>query len=243
MCIIIVNTIADTSHFTCDYCDLQEVENLTNMFLDKLTAATLNRHPRNVSERKINALKNEMIDILQLPSSASTTVPGNPSPKGSFSMAPYAYVKVSESLDSFITSCRTTLSMASSVFKSGDVGENWSQRQQEVDRCFSVEERHEWAKLMLRKHDVEFSYHCSVRNCGPSCVFAVEACPNLGCCVYFSRKWAQQHDAICPEKMLPCTRACGEHRKRKKLETHLRDECILRPIDCPYKSVGCNHGN
>jgi hypothetical protein len=221
----VVNMIIDTSNFTCDHCDLQEVEKLARLFLDKLTAATINRHPRNICERKINLLKNEMMDICR---SVGT-------------MRPYAYTKVSESLDVFISSCRTTLSMASSVFIFNDATEHWAHRQQDIARYFVTEERLEWAKLMIRNHDVECSYHCNVRNCGPSCIFAIEACPNIGCCVYYSRKWAEQHDTVCPEKVLPCTRTCGNQCKRKHMSTHLQNDCILRPIDCPYKQLGCEH--
>lgn len=245
LCLSSVSLVTDTTGFTCDYCDLQEVETLTKMFLDKLTAASINRHPRNISERKINALKNEMMDVLQLSftSSAATTnktAPATTTP--SPSMTPYFSTKTSDILDSFITSCRTTLAMASSVFKSGDASDNFTQRQQDVARYFAMEERVEWAKLVLRKHDVEYNFHCSVRNCGPSCIFAVESCPNVGCCVYFSRKWAEAHDAICPEKILGCPRTCGVCLQRKRMDMHLRDDCILRPITCTYHSVGCKHG-
>jgi homogentisate solanesyltransferase len=243
--VLAVSLVTDTTGFTCDYCDLQEVEMLTKMFLDKLTAASINRHPRNISERKINALKNEMMDILQLPTSpatvtASKTAPSTTSP--SPAMTPYFSTKTSDILDSFISSCRTTLAMASSVFRSGDAADNFTQRQQDVARYFAMEERVEWAKLVLRKHDVEYNFHCSVRNCGPSCIFAVESCPNVGCCVYFSRKWAEAHDAVCPEKILGCPRTCGECLQRKRMDMHLRDDCILRPITCTYHSVGCKHG-
>eukprot|EP01033_Poteriospumella_lacustris_P012154 gene12154-8696_t len=195
-------------------------------------------------ERKINALKNEMMDVLQLSTSPATatankTAPSTTSP--SPAMTPYFSTKTSDILDSFISSCRTTLAMASSVFRSGDAADNFTQRQQDVARYFAMEERVEWAKLVLRKHDVEYNFHCSVRNCGPSCIFAVESCPNVGCCVYFSRKWAEAHDAVCPEKILGCPRTCGECLQRKRMDMHLRDDCILRPITCTYHSVGCKH--
>lgn len=78
-----------------------------------------------------------------------------------------------------------------------------------------------------------------MKNCGKSCIFGIEFCPNSPCIEQYSRKWSQQHDAICPEKILPCTRQCGEIMPRKNMETHVSQECILRPVFCPYNCIGC----
>lgn len=244
-----MSSIADGSKFTCDHCDLQEVEKLLKVLLDKLTSASISRHPRSISERKVNALRNEMLNALQLltpssgsdASSVSSTAAAGASTKD-ISMTPYFFNKVSEILDNLITRSRTALSMASSVFSSGDTVDNWNQRQQEIARQFAYEERYELAKLIIRQHDVEYNYHCTEQNCGSSCIFAIETCPNVGCGVLYSRKWATQHDDICPEKILSCPRICGEHRMRKQIDDHLVTDCILRPIKCPYHGAGCVKG-
>lgn len=85
-------------------------------------------------------------------------------------------------------------------------------------------------------------YHCEKKDCGPNCIFAVENCPNPPCLMFFSKKWASQHDAVCKDKILPCERYCGEHVARKNMNLHLLNDCCLRPVKCPFDCVGCKTG-
>ena len=95
------------------------------------------------------------------------------------------------------------------------------------------------AKAYLRRFDTSFDFHCDKENCGSNCLFAYELCPNVDCGVRFSRKWAGQHDSVCPQKMVECERSCGRSVMRRLMKNHLADECILRPVLCTFSAFGC----
>ncbi|RYH03770.1 hypothetical protein EON65_46965, partial [archaeon] len=59
-----MSTLADFTFLTCDHCDLQEVEKLSMLLLEKFTAATLRRFPRLLTRAKACSLKSEFISIL-----------------------------------------------------------------------------------------------------------------------------------------------------------------------------------
>eukprot|EP01039_Chlorochromonas_danica_P001241 gene1240-1353_t len=143
-------------------------------------------------------------------------------------------------LDQFVERSRTAWSMASSVLKSGDTATNQAERKLQIAQdSFLEEERNELARFVIRRHDHQYLFHCDKQSCGSSCIFAVEQCPNAPCMVCYSRKWASHHDAICPDKILPCQRACGFQIARKVMTHHLQEECPLRPVICPFQCVGC----
>jgi hypothetical protein len=52
-------------------------------------------------------------------------------------------------------------------------------------------------------------------------------------------KWWGEHDANCDWKDIPCPLQCGRVVVRKNAEAHMAQECIMRPVPCPYARVGC----
>jgi hypothetical protein len=164
------------------------------------------------------------------------------SSSSSSSSGGYSFLLVDQLLESFVQSSSTALSMASSLIGGSSVTSNeyYETRKNEIaQRHFSSEERIELAKLLLRKFDHLNAFHCPRRNCGLSCEFRIEQCANEHCFVYFSHKWWEEHDAICPEKLLFCERGCQESALRKNMNHHLSEECSLRPVVCPYQCIGC----
>jgi hypothetical protein len=245
-----VSSLCDISSFTCDHCDLQELDRLAKAFFDKLIAASLNRHPRNINERKICALKTELLDCLQITNvqlnnnnNNQRTASTDSSNSINIQMISYSYslVKTIEILDAFVSRCSSTFARASSILKSGDIYDHFQTRTLEIIPWFPEDERYEIAKLLIRKLDIEYQYHCSMKRCGETCQFAIEHCPNIPCEIRYSRKWVKEHDDICPEKVILCPRTCDEpYVKRKLMENHLEIQCSLRPIDCPYHAIGCH---
>jgi len=104
---------------------------------------------------------------------------------------------------------------------------------------FPLEERRQLAKVLIQKRDSVFSYHCDQKNCGHHCPFAYEHCPHIDCPVIYSRKWSNQHDQECPQKIIECERHCERHVMRRLMKNHLMDECVLRPVECSFASLGC----
>jgi hypothetical protein len=266
--LFLVNLICDTKSFTCDHCDLQEIEKLYSLLLSKFTAASIRKFPRKANRVKMNTLINDFINWLQLsdnatpitiniePSStdgastnsptATPSVTAGDAPSSPLSKRGYQYEHVVEILDAFVQQSQTTLSMASSMLSSQSHTETYQQDRQ--DDILSIYlPMFVWYQLItcyLRKFDSQYEYHCMDTHCGAKCIYTVESCPHTDCPVKYSRKWATQHDAICPEKLLSCPRVCEVDLgiKRKCMDSHLASECALRPVTCPYQCLGCHSG-
>lgn len=182
----------------------------------------------------------------------------------------YQYDNLIRLLDLFVTNAQTTFAMASSLLSSSSQSDIHQQDRQEEILTYYLPPfvLTQFVTLYLRKFDTTFDFHCPVNNCGSTCIFAIEYCPNEGCNVKYSRKWYTAHDIICPEKLLPCPRnchgVCCDHNnkegganetegetsndiklfgiKRKGMDEHLNNICSLRPVTCPYQCLGCHTG-
>lgn len=219
--------LADFGSFTCDHCDLEELERLSAVLLNSLAQASLKAYPRNFTEAKCNKLKSSLIASLSL--------------RGEFiHNGLYSSKVVASRLESFVGTLGNAWSAVSSMVSSGSPLEMLGRRTADIAHMhFSHEERRVIAGLIIRKHDINFEYHCPIPSCGHSCEYRVESCPNHQCGVIFSAKWASNHDAVCPQKILPCERACGDTCSRRLMVTHLDQACPLRPANCPYLDLGC----
>jgi len=71
------------------------------------------------------------------------------------------------------------------------------------------------------------------------CEFRRIPCKNDDCPVLVAYRSVSTHDDECPEKIVPCPNKCDLQCKRKELDDHLQNDCLLQFIDCPYASFGC----
>mmetsp|Transcript_21531 Transcript_21531/g.32039 ORF Transcript_21531/g.32039 Transcript_21531/m.32039 type:complete len:208 (+) Transcript_21531:1-624(+) len=55
----------------------------------------------------------------------------------------------------------------------------------------------------------------------------------------YSARGEAAHDAQCGFKLLPCELGCSEHLIRSAMAVHTAGPCPNRPVDCPFKAVGC----
>lgn len=288
-----VASLAEVGDFTCDHCDLQEVQALDALLLDKLVAASLRKHPRKISHSKVVALKSDLVRVIETyacpkegrddrsasvgsssedggrqstlrrlsssflsrrSTSTNTALTESEAPSAEEAAAhgwktadtdsdpqvTYTFASLSRMLDQFVGSSQTAWSIASSVLVTGDAAVHQQERTAEIAHdFFQEEERRELARLVIRRYDHVHAFHCAQNNCGQGCIFAVEQCPHTPCQVCYSRKWALQHDAVCPEKLLPCERACSVMVPRKNMAHHLQELCGLRPVLCPFHCLGC----
>jgi len=222
--------LTDFGAFTCDHCDLEEIERVSAVLLNALAAATLRAHPRNLTEAKCNKLKSALIERLALRS-------GDLVASGLYSAK-----LVASRLEEFSKGSGSAWSAMSGMVASasGSPLEMLGRRTADIAHAFfSHEERRILAGLVIRRHDANFEYHCSLPKCGAACEYRVEQCPNHACGIVFSHKWRGEHDAICPQKTIVCERSCGDSCLRRLMKTHLSQACPLRPAACPYHDLGC----
>ena len=244
----------------CQHCDSKEVQKLADLLLEKLGAALLGGGGSGAGGgmgmgvltmgvagaamplHRVLGVKRAMLNALLR--DAVMDVPQ------------YKLEAVGKILDSFIASQQNSSLLnlgakAGGVMSMGMGGGSGTSRvlgsrrpsiaDQQQAVLFSVEERVELAKLVIRKFDAALhEYHCSTPSCGTGCVFAVQRCPHDGCSTRFSQRWWGEHDAACLFKIMPCSNGCGQSTPRQATAAHLQYHCPMRPVSCPYAKVGCS---
>lgn len=218
--------ICKISDWTCDHCDNEKVDSLSNQLLQCLSAASYSKHPRQLTVPKMNVLKDEFLAALPL---------GKAPVNLDAALGPL--------FNQFSLEGRNAWSIVSASIASGDPAENLLRRTAEVAaEHFRSPEREALAKMLIRQNDTEHLFHCHIKNCGQQCDFAIVHCENEHCVVTVSRKWLRKHDNMCPEKIVECERSCGDMLPRRSMSTHLKESCPLRPVDCPFACIGCCSG-
>lgn len=213
---------------TCDHCDSQEVQQLSDQLLETLTQTSLHENPGEYSEVATNRLKSTLHELLGIASRGETF---------------HDLAGAKSTIDKFFVSvlnAKSTWSKLSSIVGDDYLPEKLPARAVEVSSfSFPLEERREVARMLIRKYDTSFAHHCHKFNCGSACSFALTACPNLGCSEVLSAKYLGAHMEACQFTPLGCERGCGETVARKEMSCHLLLTCELRPAECPYASIGC----
>ena len=280
----------DVSAISDCYCDSEEVDKVALQLLTALSSASHYRHPARVTLAQMNVIKNEFThtlflqgDILNMtheatPETLHSDRAGTPLlPRSANASVHSANVHIAIENDSIAhkktpwEAILSKIEIFSRKDKSvwfgglGQVDENIEaliHRTVEVaDHHFAYQERSDFARLLIRLHDMDFRYHCDKR--GPTsvstlsgdvnsnskrlctienCIFAPYNCINQDCPVVISRKWREKHDATCMNKAVSCQRNCGEKVMRKLSHIHLATECRLRPVKCPFNDIGCDAG-
>lgn len=155
---------------TCDHCDSEEVQKLSDQMLEALTQTSLHENPGEYSEVVTNRLKNTLHELLGIASRGETF---------------HDLAGARQCLDKFFVSvlnAKSTWSKLSSIVGDDYLPEKLPARAVEVSTfSFSLEERREVARMLIRKYDTDFAHHCHKYNCGSGCTFALTACGNLGC--------------------------------------------------------------
>ena len=148
--------------------------------------------------------------------------------------------EVNVRLDKFlirILNKKSAWSQAISIFSGEYSPELLPKRALDLDRfIFPADERTLLAKILIRKYDSQFEFHCNSKNCGANCIYAPFYCGNDGCTTVLSLKWKSQHDSVCPFKVVECPRQCGEVCSRRSVQVR---RCLRRLSDftTPYVHV------
>lgn len=62
------------------------------------------------------------------------------------------------------------------------------------------------------------------------------------CCNKKTRLWLKKkHELECPYFLIDCPKKCGvEKMCRKMMESHIKDDCPMTMVSCPFQDVGCS---
>lgn len=130
-------------------------------------------------------------------------------------------------LDRFLTYVlehKSLWSKAASIFTPECSPDDYPIRSEELNLgVFTSIERDIIACALIRKYDNEFIYHCNKKNCGEGCIYSIHTCTHSGCNVRYSLKYQMEHEEICPFKLIPCSRDCGEAVIRQEMKVRFID--------------------
>ena len=176
----------------------------------------------------------------------------------------YDYEKLELALADFVVK-RKNIQATLSAAIGGERQDHISKRKIEISNFyFGYIERRSIAEVIIRGTDRKHMFHCNKRKCGNECRFKPAVCPHDGCGKMLSSVHLADHDAICEYKPIPCLRGCssaystisigtsnGSGRQeedtdatptlipRREMDNHINMSCPLRPVECPFSSLGC----
>eukprot|EP00270_Netrium_digitus_P007150 TRINITY_DN2078_c0_g1_i1.p1 TRINITY_DN2078_c0_g1~~TRINITY_DN2078_c0_g1_i1.p1 ORF type:complete len:364 (-),score=92.18 TRINITY_DN2078_c0_g1_i1:169-1260(-) len=121
----------------------------------------------------------------------------------------------------------------------------------EGEELWPLSEQESIARMLIRDMDKQGKFHCTVKFVSngelkqqrdshePVCDFRKYSCANLGCEMSVSALHAEEHDKICPYKLLPCVQECEMSIPRREMARHCNTVCSFRVVPCPFSMAGC----
>ena len=74
-----------------------------------------------------------------------------------------------------------------------------------------------------------------------NCPYRKEQCE--ACLSMIPIKDVEEHKRTCQKVKVECPQKCGYMVAREKMESHIKDECEMTIVDCPFKKYGCEEKN
>ncbi|CAN0879203.1 hypothetical protein LINGRAHAP2_LOCUS12902 [Linum grandiflorum] len=239
--------------FPCQLADIELVYKIAQSFLPGLATACVDnttggifRTPGSVAAD----LRTEMIEYLTQRSEsfvAESVILEGADPQTDTPTHPFDIV--SDFVDDFASTKRNFFSRVSGWLlseKREDKIDDFVQ-DMELNGFWLVDKRSTVAETLLKNVDLKNRFHCDQKfnteeerseHVG-NCPFRPLNCNNEGCDVTFSAKNKDDHDSICPFKIIPCEQNCSEHIMRRDMDRHCITVCKMKLVACPFYAVGC----
>jgi hypothetical protein len=222
----------------CTQVDSTATQALSNFMVDVLTYCTLLYHPHGPLPAAVALpLKERVINV----SISQEYPPANSAPD--VFDASFQLHLLREKLEAFVdeerakTIMNRLLTSIEFTFDQRMGKKEFIDRKNELTTFFPQTERDAIASLIIKKLDTQFQLHCDQPNCGERCLFYRLPCNNEGCKEVMSRVYLKKHDKECPYKVVTCE--CGDNFPRHQTPIHRSQACKMRPVDCPFKNLGC----
>lgn len=120
-------------------------------------------------------------------------------------------------------------------------------QEMELSGFWLMERRVAVSQILLRNIDLKSKFHCKM-SFGTTeelsrhtslCSFRSMDCKNEGCRATFCAMHMEDHDSVCPYKILPCEQKCSERISRREMDRHCVTVCPMKLVNCPFYHVGC----
>lgn len=238
--------------FHCDLCDAEMVHKVAQLFLPGLATACVDntsgdifRTPGSVAAD----MRKEMVDYITMRSEtcvAESVILEN-APDAEVSDHPYDII--SDFVEDFVSTKRNLFSRVSGWVLSEKREDKIDDFVQEMDinGFWPLDRRETIAQSLLKNVDFKSEFHCDkkfqsveelaehVDNCG----FRSLTCTNEGCTSRFCASHAEQHDSVCPFKIISCEQKCSALIMRREMDRHCITVCPMKLVNCPFHNLGC----
>ncbi|KAL7118050.1 hypothetical protein ACP275_03G111200 [Erythranthe tilingii] len=242
------------AQFHCDLYDTDLVYKTAQELLPGLASACVDnttgglfRNPASVAVD----IRREMVDYLIQRSEnyvAESVVVLEGGANAEMSDDPYDII--SDFIDDFASSKRNFFSKVSGWLLSErreDRIDDFVQ-EMEINGFWLLNRRESVAQTLLKNVDFKNIHHCSmnfksaedVEEHKLSCGFRTMICTNEGCNARFTAAQSDQHDSVCPFKILQCEQKCEDFIMRREMDRHCITVCPMKLVKCPFYSVGCH---
>ncbi|KAM0853130.1 hypothetical protein ACQ4PT_051272 [Festuca glaucescens] len=250
-----------TALLPCPNCDVQVVHKLAQLLLPGLAAACVDSTLRNPSSSLAVQLRAELVRYI---TDRSNSPPELPTEAGDDPLPDHddPAEALATFLDDFASSKRSIVVSISGwlPYLGGDDGRDDRiddlVQEMEATRFWPIERREAVARDLLRSLDAvstggagskfrcrdeleteeKLADHVTTR-----CRFTPVRCRNLvhGCTAEVSACRAEEHDAVCAFKLLPCEQGCGASVARRQMDRHCVTACPMKLANCPFYLLGC----
>ncbi|KAF8109519.1 hypothetical protein N665_0095s0086 [Sinapis alba] len=238
--------------FHCDLYDTQVVHKISLVFLPGLATACVDnttgdlfKTPGSVAAE----IKKEMIEYLNQRSESFVAehivLQGGSEIEASHD----PYDIVSDFVDDFATSKRNLFSRVSGWLLSERREDNIDDfaQEMEISGFWLTDHIEGIAQTLLKNVDFKSVSHCEMKfqTQGElaehvlSCGYRTMNCENEGCNAVFCANQMENHDSVCPFKIIPCEQNCSESIMRREMDRHCITVCRMKLVNCPFHAVGC----
>ncbi|XP_059646449.1 uncharacterized protein LOC132293127 [Cornus florida] len=238
--------------FHCDLFDTEVVYKIAQVLLPGLASACVDNTTGDLFRTPASVavdVRKEMVDYLTQRSETfvADTVILEGGPDAEASDLPYDII--SDIVDDFASSKRNLFSRVSGWLLSErreDRIDDFVQ-EMEINGFWLLDRREAIAQTLLKNVDFKNTFHCDMKfnsakelaEHALKCSFRTMNCTNEGCTARFCAAHLENHDSICPFKILPCEQKCSDSIMRRGMDRHCITICPMKLVNCPFYQVGC----
>ncbi|XAR68641.1 homogentisate solanesyltransferase [Bertholletia excelsa] len=238
--------------FHCELSDTEIVRKIAQVLLPGLASACVDNTTGGIFKSPASVavnMRKEMVDYLTQRSEnfVAESVISEGGQEQHVSDNPYDII--SDFVDDFASTKRNFFSRVSGWILSDrreDRIDDFVQ-EMEINGFWFMERREAIAQTLLKNVDFKNAFHCdskfnTARELAvhwPQCNFRTMDCINEGCNARFCAAQQENHDSVCPFKMLLCEQKCSDSIMRREMDKHCLTVCPMKLVNCPFFPVGC----
>ncbi|KAM7501451.1 hypothetical protein LguiB_000355 [Lonicera macranthoides] len=238
--------------YHCDLCDRETSHKIARSFLPGLASACVDNTTGGLFNTPGSValdIRKEMVEYLTQRSETFVAESAVLEDGSDFEVPEHPYDIISDFVDDFASSKRNFFSGVSVWLLSERREERIDDFVQELEtnQFWLIERRETIAKALIKNVDFKNMFHCNMKfntieelsQHLPVCSFRTINCTNEGCNARFTAARADNHDSVCPFKILLCEQKCSGGVMRREMDRHCVTVCPMKLVSCPFYQLNC----